>query len=237
MEQLFPTISWTFLLEATLILFLIYLGLRSLPLIVGLAGKGQVRNPRAIRVLHRVRVIYEAVASAIVVVLFLGVNLLPHGLLVGLLLLLLWNQLHDFFSGRFLGLRTEIQAGQQIVFGGQEAIIQREGPLGVILQFTKGTRHIPYRQLYQKGFTRLSGTHTSNFLELTLTPEEEVIPQSLAGHLLACPYLDWAHLPEVQYAQGGSAEVRLKVLLLDEDYAPGFISLLAEWGFAKKVNH
>lgn len=233
MEQYLPNTSWTLLLEASLVFLLVYLALRSLPVIVGAVGKGQVRNPRTIRILHRIRVVYEVVATVLLVVVFVGISPLTHGLIVCLVMLALWNPLRNYLSGKFLRQQTDIKAGQQIAFGGEEATVQRLTPLGVVLQYPRGTRHVPYRQLQHEGFTRISGANTSNFLELSLMSGDAEASTALAGHLLACPYLDWEHLPEVNYPQVGSANLRLKVLLLDEDYAPGFISLLGEWGFTQ----
>lgn len=236
MEQFLSTTSWVLLLEVILILGLVYLGLRSFSLLVEVTGKGQVRSPRAIRVLRRVWVVYEIVAVCVVTVLFVTIDLFIHGLIVLLLGVLLWRQLGDFFAGRFHQLQTDIQTGQRIASGGREATVQRVGALGVVLQFPGGTRYVPYGQLYREGVTRISGAHTRNFLDLNLTARDATHAGALSGRLLACPYLDWGHHPEVHHQAGSEpAEVRLRVLLLDEDYVQGFTALLVEWGFTATV--
>lgn len=234
MEQFISAVEWGLFLQTAFWLFIVYVIIRNLPLIFRMLGGGDNTHRWLTRVGGSVRIAFELVALVILLVLFLRINLITNSLIVGILLIVAWTPARNFLNGSYIRLSTSLSVGQKIAFKGDEAIVKSIGAFGVTLQMSAGTRIVEYRLLRKHGLTLVSGMQLSNFLELTVTPdenkEEEKLP--LKQLMLTCPYLDWSYLPEVKPNDTLPASVDLKVFLIDEKYTQGFISLVNEWGYS-----
>ncbi|NJC27068.1 hypothetical protein [Neolewinella antarctica] len=233
MEQFISTVQWSFFLKVAAVLILGYVIILNLSLIKRLLTGRESSNLRLLRFGRGLRVGYELVAVVILIVLYLRINVVTHGVVLAVVVALAWSPIRNLLNGRFLRLTTHLKKGQEVFFEGQEAIVRSLGPLAAVLQTNVGTQIVDYTKLREHGLTLVSGNQLSNFLELTVNPDEEKerLNATLDQLLLNCPYLDWSYRPEIESPATEGAEMYVKVLLVDERYTNGFRSLLGEWGY------
>lgn len=234
MEQFISAVEWGLFLKTAFWLLIVYLIIRNLPIIFRMLGGNDNGYRWLTRVGGSLRIAFELIALVILTVLFLRINLITNSLIVGILVVVAWTPARNFLNGSYIRLASNLSVGQKIAFMGEEAIIKSIGNFGLTLQTAAGTRIVEYRLLRKHGITLVSGMQLSNFLELTVTPDEGVEEEKLPLKqlMLNCPYLDWSYLPEVKPNDFTPASVDLKVFLIDEKYTQGFISLVNEWGYS-----
>jgi hypothetical protein len=233
MKQFMSTVEWSLFLQTVWWLFLLYLVVRNLPMVFRVLGGSESDNRKLLRASGSIRIAFELIAIVLLIELFLRIDLVTHGLILGVFAVVAWTPARNYLSGSYIRLSTDLRVGQKIAYIGEEAIIQHIGPFNITLQMAEGTRVVEYHNLRSNGLTLISGTQRGNYLELTLSreTEKEENSLSLSELMLNCPYLDWAHHPEIAPNESFDSAVNIKVFLIDDKYTQGFIALVREWGF------
>lgn len=234
MEALLAGLPWQRFFYYLFLLGGGYLILWLVPILIRVLRRSGLRRERWLRFAQDVRVIYLPVALVLAIILLVFVNPLPHALLVAGFVVLGWNPLRNFISGRLLEATTHLSQGQEITVGDQDGTIQSLEPLSLLLQTEEGTKVIPYRELQRTGFTIRRGARISGMREFFLQPVTEAAAEFsfLRDRLFICPYLDWATEPEIAPTGEASPRFRVRLLMEDEKYWPGMRQLVKEWGYA-----
>ncbi|MGB3548508.1 MAG: hypothetical protein WBA17_16160 [Saprospiraceae bacterium] len=235
MDQFISPIGWNGLFRTTLVLLAAYLLLRLSPWLIRAVTRDSARRRQLFTLVARIRVFFEPSAIVVLGVLFVLANPLTHGLIVAVAALVLWIPGRNYLSGRFLRSTARLQVGRRLSFQERSGTIQSLGAFGMQLRVDNGTRLISYYRLVKLGFTIESGTQTGVILDLFLRPvtdkDTDAAPIEPADRLFGCPYLDWSHRPEVTPSEEVTGGYEVRVLLLDDSYAPAMIELAREWGY------
>ncbi len=235
MDQFNAPIGWNALLRVGLVLLAAYLLLRLSPYLIRATVQDSARRRRLFTLVARIRVFFEPSALVVLGVMFVLANPLTHGLIVAVAALVLWIPGRNYLSGRFLRSTATLQVGKRLIYQEQSGTIQSLDFFGLQLRVDNGTRLVSYYNLVRQGFTIESGTQAGVILDLLLRPTEpEKTEEPLIDpedRLFGCPYLDWSHRPEIRPSKAIPGGYEVRVLLLDETYAPAMTELAGEWGY------
>lgn len=233
MEQ-FLLISSTFLLWFVFLVGLYFL----LLLLAGLVERAPFLGnwqQRLDRLLQFVLNIYEPVAFIILAVVFVLLNPWVDGGIVAALVLLGYQPLKNYVSGRIFILTNEIKIGQRIEVKNHTGVIQKIERLGLILQSQEGMRFVNYSSLLSDGFVFLKGEKVGGLHQLQLRPKEEQQQKNhqriLNNRLFSCPYIDWSFQPEIVLVEDTAQRYDLKVLVREEQHLGHLMRLVREWGY------
>lgn len=225
---------WWLLLVAALLLgtyFLLEFGWR---LVHAMRLKAGVRDFVG-KWLWRSRIVFEPVAIGILVVVFVIINPLVHGIAIGILIAGAFIHFRNYLSGRMLRLENSLRIGEEITTGEVQGEIIRMGRLGVKLREASGLRHLGYHQLVQQGYVLVSGSETGEFFSLHIRPQKElaakVVEDELINLFATAPYIDWSFRPEIIPGSAENPDWVAKVQLRDSVHLPELIRLLGEAGY------
>jgi hypothetical protein len=184
--------------------------------------------------------IYEPVALLILCCIFVLINPIFHGLIMGLIFLFSFTAVKNYAIGRTIQLDIFLSIGNRLSTQNLQGIISKTGRLGLHLKTNKGLQFIPYTQLYSNGFMVLSGKEIGGFYELKITPQnpDDKINYrlQLTDLLATAPYLDHKHKPEILLSGEFSEQLHVKILVKEESHLYDLISLMSEWGFLCKLS-
>ena len=235
MEQfLNNNINWADFFVTAVILIAAYFLLQLLQrLVVGLRLPYRYERP-AEQFIEYTLLVYEPLVLLILTVTFVLINPVFHGLLVGFLLLIGFNQLRNYAYGRLLQLGGQIKAGKKISVGDQTGIAYAAERFGIRLQTSKGIRFISYQQLFEQGYMIGSGDNVGGFYRLKIRPqkEEDQLKEIRVMDLLAtAPYLNWHHQPETVLSEKSPNQINVRVSVRDERHLQQLINLIEDNGY------
>ncbi len=226
------TLSWGNLVVAIIALVAIYLVINLLAdslRRVNLLGRS---NTAVTRILDFILQIYEPIAIIIIVGIFVFINPMLHGLLVGLLLVFAWLPVKNYINGRLVLLAHQLQTGQRITIDNASGLIRKLGRLGLSLQTREGMRFVNYTSLVKHGYLLLRGEQVGRLHKFLIgTRTGDLSITTLNNLLLGCPYLDWSLPPEVNPEANDDQQYLLQVLLREDEHLNFMLELIREWGF------
>ena len=234
MEFVLPDLSWANFFYYLLLLGLVYLALWLAPLPVRWLTQPGLRRRRWLRFVRQLRTAYEPIALVLAVIALVFVNPFLHGLVVVGLIVLGWGGIRNYIDGQLLRLTTPLARGQEIALNGETGTVRDMFPLTLVLQTEDGSRIVPYRNLRKEGFTISRGARISGWRDLLLTPDSDPAAELsyLRNHLFTCPYLNWAHEPQIRSRGAGEEGFAVRLLLEQDVYQDELLQLMREWGYA-----
>lgn len=206
-------------------------------LLVGLNNRAyflrewQTRIHRFLQILLQV---YEPFALVLIMVVFVLVNPLVHGPIVAFFILLGYQPIRNYISGRIFLLANEIKIGQRIEIQGNTGIVQKMERLGFLLQTPEGLRFVNYSSLLSDGFVLLKGEKIGGLHQLQLSPvgEEKKNHESFINNrLFSCPYVDWTYKPEIVKRKENQNQYSVRVLVREDQHLGHLVRLIKEWGY------
>lgn len=237
MEQFFLICS-TFLLWFAFLVGLYFF----LLLLSGLVGRAPFLGSwqqHIGRLIQFVLDVYEPIALIVLAVVFVLFNPWVNGGIVAALVLLGYQPLKNYVSGRIFILTNEIRIGQRIEVKNHTGIIQKIERLGLILQSQEGMRFVNYSSLLSEGFVLLKGEKVGGLHQLQLRPLEENQKnhqQFISNRLFSCPYVDWSFRPEISLVEEAAQQYDLRVLVREEQHLGHLLRLVKEWGYECVLN-
>ncbi len=232
------TLTWGLWLFAVVAIVALYFALR---LIAGTLNRVNVlgRIQRRIQsILYIALKLYEPLAILFLMVGFISINPLLHGLLVGFSLLLGYNPIKNYLNGRLFLLAHQLKEGQRIYVHESNGLIRRLGRLGISLQTEEGIRFVNYTTILSDGYMLLQGEQIGRLHRLSIQPktENEVLNISdLQNKLFSCPYIDWSLRPEIHKDTTVEGKYILQVLVREDQHLQYLMDLIGEWG-GKSMN-
>lgn len=233
MEKVFtPQFSWIYLGITALILLVVYFLLKFLLRLTQQTTLFKRNRFYLKSTMEWVLLIFEPLALFILAGIFVFINPVFHGFLIGLLLIPGFQHLRNYESGKIIQASKSLTLGKKLKSKGIQGIIARVGRLGLELQSDEGLHFVPYRQLLSQGYTLVSGQEIGSFHQVAITPKEGNTQTHHEKHLfnllISSPYLDVNFKPEI--GKNGEA-IEARVLLKEESYFPHLIALIDEWGY------
>lgn len=227
--------TWGNLFLAGIILVLGYFVLVFLNRMLERAAFLESWQAPAMRMARYALLIYEPLAVIIVGGIFVLINPVFHGLLVGLLFLAGFNHLRNYLAGRVVQFDHHIDRGSRLRSGDFAGVVLELGRLGLQLQTNEGLYHLTYTRLLSEGYTLISGEEIGGFYRLRISPREnteKVRHQQRLHHLLlTAPYLDWRHKPELTVTDPEQSAIDARVLVREESHLHDLVELIREWGY------
>lgn len=190
-ETLQQTFNWDQFTKLIVILFGIYWffkllkkGLENTPIF------SEFRNI-ALILLHKFLTLFQPLAFIIALSVFVFINPVLHGVIMGLVLIFGFLHLKNYLSGRLVLLDGTITPGKQITFHNIDGSISRCGHLGIQVMTGAGLHQISYSNLLSKGYTIAPDEPGSLACRLIVQQEGEKKPsESLKDLLRSSPYID-----------------------------------------------
>jgi len=195
------TISWSFWFFALVAAVVLYFVLRLLENVLDRVNVFGERQKNATEVLRIILRLYEPAAVLFLLVGFVFINPLLHGLLVAFIFALAFYPVKNYVNGRLFLLAHQLQEGQRIQVNEMSGIIRDLGRLGISLQTPEGLRFINYTTLLSDGYLLLKGEKIGRLHQLSIsagTGKEALTIASLNNRLFSCPYIDWSLRPEIK---------------------------------------
>lgn len=231
--------TWANFWLAALSLSVLYIVLQFMARIIGemnFLGKSQTIVSNIIR---HILLIYEPMVLLLLASIFVLINPIFHGLIMGLLLLIGFRQLKDYANGRVIQFDNTIAVGKRLSSQNLTGMISKMTRLGLYLKTSKGLQFISYSNLYSNGFQLLSGSEIGGFYQLHIAPmtsNEKTNYQIYLTDLLAtAPYLDRNHQTEILPSAEHTNHFKAKISVKEEPHLYDLIALIEEWGFNCRI--
>ena len=223
MENLFAVhFSWADFFVAAILLWTLFFLLR---FIAGFLSKTTFLKRyriRVIKAIHAILLIYEPLVLLILSSIFVWINPAIHGSIMILLLLVNFNYLKSYITGRIIQLNNALSVGNRLSIQGVQGILSKVGRLGLHLKTSKGLQFFSYTHLFQEGFMMLSGEEIGGFYQLKITPSESMdkadYKERFLDLLITAPYLDRNFKPEVRQSGEFPETLNAKVAVKEENH-------------------
>ena len=238
-EQFF-NISWPECLLVALSLTVIYFILFEIQQLTkhsSFSGRYQNRFKELFR---QIFVVYELLAIVILTGVFIWINPLLHGLIVGFIVIGSWSYLGSYVSGRWVHFDNAITEGIELKTPHLQGIVSKMDRVKLHLQTSDGLHHLSYNRLLEDGYTLVSGEEIGGFYHLELSPKDTLDNvSSHRVHLLdlfaTAPYVDWHHKPEIFQDDVQENQLEARVLIKEESHLHELVALIKEWGYNCKL--
>lgn len=183
------------------------------------------------RIVGKVLVLFEMVAVAVLLPVFVFISPLKHGALTIVLLAAGFSSLRNFINGRMLLLDNTFEKAERMRTTKGEGSIARRGRFGFYLRTDDGLLHVPYSQVVSEGYSLIAGGDMGSLYHMRFSPKagEEAPAQELSALLAMTPYLDRAQASELAHAADGTINGTL--LLRDSKYLSELTLALEEAGW------
>ncbi|MEL6924998.1 MAG: hypothetical protein AAFO94_13195 [Bacteroidota bacterium] len=231
--------TWFDFLVTAGLLAVLYLGLQfAFRLVENSTLFGRAR-PVLRNILYYMLLLFEPLVIVLLVITFIFINPPFHGLLVGVLFVLGFRQIRDYFSGRIVLLDNTISIGSRLSVNGDAGLITQTERLGLKLRNKNGLKYVNYSRLLTDGYTLLSGEQVGGFYELKIskTSEGEQFQgtHQLLDQLTTVPYLDFNHRPDLRWSADQPNQIQARLMIREERHLSEFFNLLREWGYTYKI--
>ena len=233
--------NWGDFLTATLVLVIVWFLLNFLGNIFDRApflGKYQTTVSRSIKYLV---LLFEPLAVAVLVSIFILINPLFHGLVFGWIFLTGFYQIQNYFNGLVVRIDNSIAFGKKLSSNNLTGIISKMDRSGIQLKTDQGLHFVSYSNLVKEGYMLVSGEEIGGLYNLKITPftKEDKTNQvaKLKNLIITAPYIDWNHKPEFNVSEEGGEQVTARILLKDESHLNQLIALINEWGYTCSILH
>lgn len=156
----------------------------------------------ALIILHKFLTIFQPLAFIISLSVFVFINPVLHGVIMGLVLIFSFLHLKNYLSGRIVLLDGSIVPGKQITYNSTRGSITRCGHLGIQVMTKTGITHISYSNLLTKGYTITPTEPASAPCKLQVRADGEKQPsENLKDLLNQSPYIDTQYPLKIEQSE------------------------------------
>ncbi len=232
--------SWGNFLTIALVLFALYFFLQFLHQILErfqIFGNWQKHFKKWI---YHLLLIYEPLVVLILSSVFVLINPIFHGLLMGLLLLVGFSHIKNYMSGRIVQFDNAIGIDKRLTTNNLHGVISRIERLGLKLSTSKGLFFVSYSQLLADGYLLESGEEIGGLYQLKISPidtkEKTDHIRQLMDLLATAPYLDWNHKPTLIRSTEIPNQIDAQMIIKEESHLQDLMLLIEEWGYHCKTS-
>ncbi len=232
------TSSWAELFFTILLLVGLYLLLMVLSDLIRRSNLFGKYNEPVHNFLELLIKIFEPLSILIGTVVFVSINPIIHGALVGLLIVFTFSLLKNYVHGRLFLIAHKLKVGQRIEVQNVKGVISDMQRMGLTLQTKNGSRFIHYSSLMAEGYLLLKGEEIGGLHNIILSPKVEgEMPgqQIIRNKLFACPYIDWNFIPKINTVEKED-KLKIQVLLREEQHLSHLTRLINEWGCETRLS-
>lgn len=193
MESTFYT--WTGLLYLLVMLVGLYLIIYLLLILLENFGKRDLSKRKIIDYLKTGLIVYKFIAAAILILGFISINYITHGLLMLFIGVFGYYHIKNYIAGVFLNMNNSLKKGASIVIGPFEGVIERLLTFGMSISTESGEHYLSYHQIETIGYTIKSGK--DSILRKTVFLNTSISPEAVLDILFDNPILDLKEQPTV----------------------------------------
>ena len=183
--------------------------------------------------------IYEPLTVGIIASYFVLINPLYHGIIMGLILLLGFNHLRNYFNGRIVLITKNIKLGQKIKIKNQVGIVVLMDRLTFQMKTSNGIQTLGYSSLFEDGFMLMSGEKVGGYYNLVIDPMEEGKSKNILDNVLdllaTAPYIDHSLPIVLEPISDQLSTVRTMLIVKEDNHLSHLITLLRENDFDCKI--
>jgi len=229
-------LTWLNLLFAAIVLLGIYFLLRFADKRLASASLSNPFFDGLKNTVHYGLLIYELLVIVVLGSIFVLINPILHGVIIGGIGIIGFQHLRNYLTGRLFQLDNHVAVGKQVKLQAQEGIISEIGRTGLYLQTTTGRHFIPYQEVYTHGYTLTNREEVGGFYQLRIeTPEDKKGASRLLDLMATVPYLDWNHQPKINADNEMQNVLRVQVSVKEEKHVRELMTALNEWGYQAEM--
>ena len=203
-------------------------------------GKSQDTVQRGMDILL---LLFEPLATLLLIGVFVFVNPWLHGLTVLLILGGGFNHFRNYLSGRIVRFDKKISVGKSIKTDNTQGIIDSRERLGLKIKTSKGIQFIGYSNLLKNGYMLLADKEIGGFYHLRITPEENNETknhlQYLFDLLVTTPFIDHSFKPEFIETEDKDKDkadaISMQVSVREKTHLSELTNLIKERGYLCKI--
>ena len=150
MESIF---TWNDLFKLTVTLILLYVLLKLVVNIFVKLSKKTLTKRNVRNVSDKIFVFYIPIGISLLLIVYVGINLLAHGILIFIIGLIAFTHIRAYLNGVLFRSNPLVEKGRHLVFENYQGLIERLLPFGVIVSSTRGKRFINYTEIDRHGFS------------------------------------------------------------------------------------
>ncbi|MDX1399539.1 MAG: hypothetical protein R3204_13520 [Oceanospirillum sp.] len=188
--------SWNELIALVVVLAGGFMALWLLLVVLQNFGKRDLFKRKAIEFLSKGILIYATLAVGIILLGFISINYITHGLLLAFIGVFCFRYIRDLISGLFLKINNSIQKGDSIVSGEVQGDVEQLLLFGAYISNRFGKSFINYSTLYNQGFT-VKSDKLSLFRKMAFLKTERS-RQQITDLLFENPAFSFSDPPEVE---------------------------------------
>lgn len=229
-------LTWLNLLFAAIVLLGIYFLLRFADRRLTSASLSNPFFDSLKNTVHYGLLIYELLVIVVLGSIFVLINPILHGVIIGGIGIIGFQHLRNYLTGRLFQLDNHVAVGKQVRLQTQEGIIAEIGRTGLYLQTTTGRHFIPYQEVYTHGYSLTNREEVGGFYQLKIeTPEDKKGASQLLDLMATVPYLDWNHQPKINADDEMQNVLRVQVSVKEEKHVRELMTALNEWGYQAQM--
>ncbi|MEN0049743.1 MAG: hypothetical protein AAF806_21965 [Bacteroidota bacterium] len=229
-------LTWLNLLFAAIVLLGIYSLLRFADKRLTNASLSNPVFDRLKNTVHYGLLIYELLVIVVLGSIFVLINPILHGVIIGGIGIIGFQHLRNYLTGRLFQFDNHVAVGKQVKLSKQEGVISEIGRTGLYLQTTTGRHFIPYQEVYTQGYTLTNREDVGGFYQLKIeTPEDKKGANQLLDLMATVPYLDWNHQPKISADDKNQDTLRVQVSVKEEKHVRELMTALNEWGYQAEM--
>jgi len=231
-------LPWSLWFFALLVVLVIYVLLLLTKKVVDEVNILESKRRPILELLGIILRIYEPLAILSLLVGFVFINPLLHGLLSALIFVLAFNPIKNYVNGRLFLLMHHLEVGQRLRVNETEGIIRKVGMMGISLQTQDGIRFINYGILLSDGYLLLKGEKIGQLYQLLISQNEDkksLTVSNINKQLFSCPYIDWSMRPQVTKNKESQHSYFVQVLVREDTHLKSLMDVIKEWGYLCQV--
>lgn len=231
--------NWGDLIFWTILLTLLYGGLLFLRKIINnISFVGRLRS-MVRKFLDAFLILFEPIGLLVLVSIFIMIKPAFHGLMIGILGILGFEHIRNYFHGRLMMSNQALRIGRLIKIRNEEGIITELGRLGIEVRSDDGVHYLPYHALVKNGYVLSSGDKIGGYYHLMIEPMTQSANinhfMELSDILTSSPYVDGDHKPEINRSIGSDHKMQAKILVKEEGHVHDLIAVLEENGYQSAI--
>lgn len=188
--------------------------------------------------LNRLKIIIEPIIIIYLTGAFISINIIYHGLILLVLIIIFFPNLRDYFTGRIMLFNNNLRINKKIKINDEYGIILKEGKFGIQIRTEQGQTYIGFSKLFNDGYTLRNDNEGSELCFIKISSEKNInldnLKQSILEFFTTIPYIERSYKPLIKSSEKDNS-VKIKVLLKKNISVDYLLKLLAENNFICEI--
>ncbi|HDZ06124.1 hypothetical protein LCGC14_0129060 [marine sediment metagenome] len=225
METIESFNTWKGLFYLTTGLFLLYWFIKIIQFISQKFQRKNLLNKRWLHFLHVVLSVFKPIALMLLVLDFIAINYVVHGLFLVIIGALGYMPIRNYISGLLFHMNPLIAKGSMITIDNYKGEIKQMLPQGMVISTESGQSFFKYVAIDKSGFS-ITSKDTGNYRH-TIYLNTDVTKAKLLDFLFTNPILNFKEPPTVRETELPSV-LKLQYTLEEGGNDEDFLAFLAE---------